>query len=60
MHKNSIAEVDHLNFNKLNSMTMSNFEQNFVQEMNELVTQAEVLTVRDLRKIRSMLKVIYR
>jgi len=46
--------------NRLNSMTMNHFELNFVQEINEKVTQAEVLTVRDLKKIRSMLKFIYR
>ena len=29
---------EHLNFNGLNSMTVSHFEQNFVQEINEAVT----------------------
>ena len=29
-------------------MTMSNFEQNFLEEMNEAITQTELLTVRDL------------
>lgn len=50
----------HLSINKLNSMTMSNFEQNFMREMNEAATQTELLTVRDIQKIRSMLKCIYR
>ena len=51
---------EHLNVNRLNSMTMSHFEQNFVQEINEAVTQPELLTVRDLQKVRSVLKYIYR
>ena len=41
-------ELEHLNFNKLNTMTMSHFEKNFVQEIKEKVTQSELLTVRDL------------
>ena len=45
---------------RLNSITMSNFEQNFLAEMNEAANQTELLTVRDLQKIRSMLKYIYR
>ena len=53
-------ELDHLNFNNLNTMTMSHFAQNFVQEINERVTRSELLTVRDLQKIRVMLKYIYR
>lgn len=57
----SLQDFDHhLDPTKLNSMTMNHFELNFVQEINERVTQAEVLTVRDLKKIRSMLKFIYR
>lgn len=51
---------DHLNINKLNPMTMSHFEQNFVQEINDVVTQPELLTVRDLQKIRVMLNYIYK
>lgn len=39
---------EHLNLNKLNSMTMSQFEQNFVQEISEAITQPELLTVRDI------------
>ena len=49
-----------MDITKLNSMTMSHFELNFVQEINERVTQADVLTKRDISKIRSMLKFIYR
>ena len=41
-------------------MTMSNFQQSFVQEIEDAVTQPELLTVRDLSKIKSMLKYIYR
>ena len=33
-----VSRHDHLNMNRLNSMTMSHFEQNFVQEINEAVT----------------------
>lgn len=39
---------------------MSNFQQSFVQEIEDAVTQPELLTVRDLSKIKSMLKYIYR
>ena len=35
---NTATTHDHLNLNRLNSMTMSHFEQNFVQEINEAVT----------------------
>ena len=58
-----LANLDnntHMDLNRFNYMTMNHFEQNFVQEINERVNQAEVLTVRDLKKIRSMLKFIYR
>lgn len=56
----SEGRYEHLDINKLNSMTMSNFQQSFVQEIEDAVTQPELLTVRDLSKIKSMLKYIYR
>jgi len=52
--------AEHVDYKRMYSMTMSNFELSLVQEINEQATQAEVLTVRDLRKIRSMLRFIYR
>ena len=41
-------------------MTMNHFELNFVQEIHERVTTVDLLTVQDIKKIRSMLKFIYR
>ena len=43
-----------------NSMTMTQFEQNFVNDIQEAVTQGELLTVRDIQKIRMVLKSIFR
>ena len=51
---------DHIDLGKLNSMTMNHFELNFVQEIHERVTTVDLLTVQDIKKIRSMLKFIYR
>ena len=51
---------EHLELNKLNSMTMQTLEQDFLDELIEMKTQPEVLTVRDLQKVKSSLKWIYR
>ena len=55
-----LASNPNLRPNELNLMTMHDFEDHFIQEITEKVSQADVLTVRDIKKIRELLGHIHR
>ena len=46
--------------NELSLMTVNDFEAHFIQEITEKVSQADVLTVRDIKKIRLVNKKLHK